>query len=80
LFAFLSAYAGVIEDGSLFCKLTMIESVRFTKDRATAKDGKLPFAANWVVALKDEYKGFRKLVIRVESGRGGLSSSYHLGN
>jgi hypothetical protein len=48
-FAFLQAYMGVIEDGSLLCELNTIGGVSFTKAPATMTPNDLPFALKWVV-------------------------------
>jgi hypothetical protein len=79
-FAFLEAYAGVIEDGSLFCELTTIDRVTFTKDRSALKGSKLPFATKWVVSLKSAYEGYTKVDIEVEGSGDMMASGYHLRN
>lgn len=58
--AFLVAYAGVIEDGSLACenekrgKLKIVESVTFTKGPSATVDGHMPFSVRWDILLKDK--------------------------
>lgn len=77
-FGFLEAYAGVIQDGSLFCQLTTIERVTFTKTRSTLQGNKMSFAAKWVLSLRNPYKGFNKIEIDAEKSDGMLASSFHL--
>ena len=58
-FAFLAAFAGVIEDGSLTCvsrdadKLKIVKRVTFTKGREWRRDGHVPFRLKWDILLKD---------------------------
>lgn len=58
-FAFLAAYAGVIEDGSLACegkvsdKLRIVEKVTFTKGPQKMADSHVPFGIKWDILLKD---------------------------
>lgn len=56
-FAFLTAYAGVIEDGTLSIQgsnnLRVVDKVTFTKGRALSGDNLVPFAIQWDVHLKD---------------------------
>ena len=68
----------MIEDGSLFCELTTIERVTFTKTRSTLQGNKMSFAAKWVVSLRNPYKGFNKIEIDAEKSDGMLASSFHL--
>lgn len=77
-FGFLEAYAGVIEDGSLLCELTTVERVTFTKTRSTLKGSKMSFAPQWVVTLRNSYKGFNKIGIDAEKSDGMLTSGFHL--
>ncbi len=79
-FAFVEAYAGVIEDGSLFCELTTVERVTFTKTRSALKGSRLPFATKWVVSLKTVYKGFKKIEIDAEGSGDIVASGFHLRN
>lgn len=66
-FSFLTAYAGVIEDGSLTCqskgpdKLKIVERVTFTKSARNTADGHVPFDMKWDILLKDK----RRLGIEV---------------
>lgn len=58
-FAFLTAYAGVIEDGSLTCKgnskrLKKVKRVVFTKGPQKIADSHVPFGIQWTIVLKDE--------------------------
>ncbi len=54
---FLTAYAGVIEDGSLIYKgedLKMVSAVRFTKAPAKpGPDARIPFTIQWTIILTD---------------------------
>jgi hypothetical protein len=81
--SFLEAYAGVIEDGSLCCMLDWVERVTFsTDDRAVMDGSDLRFRVIWMVVLKREYRGFRKVEVSV-SGRADrqmLSWGYGLRN
>lgn len=58
-FAFLAAFAGVIEDGSLTCvsrdpdRLRIVKRVTFTKGREWRRDGHVPFRLKWDILLKD---------------------------
>jgi hypothetical protein len=70
-FAFLEAYMGVIEDGSLLCNLNNIQGVSFTKATATMTPNDLPFALKWVVWLQQPSKeGKYTVEIRAERSRG----------
>jgi hypothetical protein len=66
-FAFLAAYAGVIEDGSLACeskgpdKLKTVEKVTFMKGPQRSPDGHVPFGIKWDILLKDK----RRLEVEV---------------
>lgn len=65
-FTFLEAYAGVIEDGSLACdasRLQTISKVVFTKGEPLAAQGHVPFAVNWTIHLK----AGRRLQVGLES-------------
>jgi hypothetical protein len=77
-FDFLRAYAGVIEDGSLFCELTTITGVTFTKERSVLKDSRLPFATKWVISLKKPFRDFTKLDIELEGNGKRMTYSYGL--
>jgi hypothetical protein len=58
-FAFLAAYGGVIEDGSLTCegknsaKLRVVEKVTFTKGPRIVEDSHVPFGIIWKILLKN---------------------------
>jgi hypothetical protein len=58
-FAFLAAYEGVIEDGSLTCesknsaKLRVVEKITFTKGPRIVEDSHVPFGIVWKILLKD---------------------------
>jgi hypothetical protein len=56
-FGFLSAYAGVIEDGTLSVeganKLRVVDRVTFTKGRSLSSDHHVPFTIQWDIHLKD---------------------------
>jgi len=58
-FAFLAAYAGIIEDGSLTCegknlaRLRLVKGVTFTKSQQILEDSHVPFGINWTILLKD---------------------------
>jgi len=55
--SFISAYAGVIEDGTLSCgtsnRLQAIQEVTFCKGRPLTSDNHLPFVIQWDIKLKD---------------------------
>jgi hypothetical protein len=59
-FGLLSAYGGVIEDGSLTCvskdpdKLKLVKRVTFTKGPQITKGGHVPFGIKWDILLKDK--------------------------
>jgi hypothetical protein len=60
-FAFLAAYAGVIEDGSLTCQgesaeLNLVKGVTFTKGPQVHEDSHVPIGINWTILLKGEDK------------------------
>jgi len=56
-FRFLSAYAGVMEDGTLSIEgannLRVVDKVTFTKGRSLSKDHHVPFTIQWDIHLKD---------------------------
>jgi hypothetical protein len=56
-FGFMSAYAGVIEDGTLSIegvnKLRVVDKVTFTKGRSLSRDHHVPFTVQWDIHLKD---------------------------
>ena len=58
-FAFLAAYGGVIEDGSLTCegknsaKLRVVEKIIFTKGPLRVADSHVPFDIVWKILLKN---------------------------
>jgi hypothetical protein len=78
-FAFLTAYAGVIEDGSLICQtanaLKLVERVTFTKGRPTM-NGHVPFRINWEIQLRDG----RKCAMDVEApaDKSLIAAGFHL--
>jgi len=79
-FAFLTAYAGVIEDGSLTCQgpgsLKIVNKVTFTKGQPTMANGHVPFCITWEIQLKDG----RRCAIDVEApaDRSLIASGFHL--
>ena len=66
-YAFLVAYAGVIEDGSLalvgkgLTKLRLVKKVTFTKIPTKEQEGHVPFGIKWNILLKDN----RRLEVEV---------------
>jgi hypothetical protein len=56
-FGFVSAYAGIIQDGTLSIesaeKLKVVDKVTFTKGRSLSKDYHVPFTIQWDIHLKD---------------------------
>ena len=73
-YAFLEAYAGVIEDGSLHCALNTVRGVTFTKGRSGSNRGTLSFTPTWVVLLKQAHAGHTELEVSAGTG----AWSYHL--
>jgi hypothetical protein len=59
-FAFLAAFASIIEDGSLACQskdpdeLRLVKRVTFTRVPQVTPDGHVPFGIKWDVLLKDK--------------------------
>jgi hypothetical protein len=65
-FAFLEAYALVIEDGSLFCPVTTIDAVTFSTRPPGMTPSDLSFAPTWLVWLKQPHNGHTALEISAE--------------
>jgi hypothetical protein len=56
---FLTVYAGVIENGSLYCGtegLKLVKGVKFSKGGRTAPDGYFPFHLKWTILLQEDGK------------------------
>jgi hypothetical protein len=56
-FKFVTAYGGVIEDGSLECenkgRLKTVDTVTFSKGKPTTDSADVPFSMNWEILLKN---------------------------
>lgn len=81
-YAFVEAYDGVIEDGSLSAKsdkrneLEAVKHVTFTKGRDLSANHYVPFVIQWNIELKDG-RTVRTNVNTVPTG-GGNMTAHHL--
>ena len=69
---FLKHYAGVIDDGSLFCEghgLKFVERLVFTKGVVRSDNHFIPFDLVWDIALKQKQKGMGTLTVTVNESR-----------
>lgn len=73
--AFLTAYAGVIEDGSLSIRtkesnnpLKVVKKVTFTKGRALSSNYDLPFTIQWDIHIKHESFSIVRLELKSTPG------------
>jgi hypothetical protein len=80
-FSFLEAYAGVIEDGSLFCsRLNTVEGVTFIKRSSEMTPSDLPFKPTWIVHLKTSHNGHSKVEVSAQSSAGTLAWGHRFCN